>query len=60
MHERNPSLLTYKYELVVDGKVVYHGMSTDLERAQKFHLRRRPTSKVVQIGEPTTHQDAWD
>lgn len=49
----------YRYELVVDGKVVFHNFTTDLDLAQQNHLRRYPRGEVRQVGDPTTHREAF-
>ena len=50
---------TYRYRLKVDGKVVYYGITTDLERRQREHRVRWPTGHVEQVGPATTHEEAW-
>lgn len=52
-------LKTYCYRFRVRGRIVYHGITTDLERRQREHQRRWPEGRIEQVGEPTTHQRAW-
>ena len=51
---------TYKYHLKVDGKVVLSDITDDLDRREREHRRRWPTGRIEQVGEPTTHREAWD
>ncbi len=50
---------TYRYRFKVDGKVVYIGITTDLERREHEHLRRWPTGRIEQVGSATTREEAW-
>ena len=50
---------TYRYRFKVDGKVVLSGITSDLNRREKEHHRRWPTGHIEQVGEPTTHKEAW-
>ena len=49
---------TYKYRFKVDGRVVHHGITSDLRRRE--HRRRWPDGVIEQIGQPTSHRDAWE
>lgn len=51
---------TYRYRFLVDGRVVSHGITTDLDRREREHRRRWPTGRIERVGEPTSHRDAWD
>ena len=51
---------TYRYKFVVNDKVVLHGFTTDLERREREHQRRWPAGHIEQVGEPTSHREAWD
>ena len=50
---------TYKYRFKVNGKVVFCGITTDLKRREQEHRRRWPNGRIVQVGKPTTHEEAW-
>jgi len=51
---------TYKYRFKVDGRVVHHGITTDLQRREREHQRRWPDGIIEQVGKPTSHRDAWE
>ena len=51
---------TYKYHFKVDGKVVFSGTTSDLERREKEHRRRWPTGCIEKVGRATTHRKAWE
>ena len=51
---------TYKYRFKVDGRVVYYGITTDLRRREREHRQRWPDGSIEQIGQPTSHRDAWE
>ena len=51
---------TFKYQLKVDGRIVYYGFTTDLQRREQEHRVRWPRARIEQIGEPTSHQEAWE
>ncbi len=51
---------TYRYRLIVGDRTVYHGFTTDLQRREQEHRRRWPNARIEQIGEPTSHRDAWE
>ena len=51
---------TYRYRFLVDDRVVYHGITTDLCRRQREHRRRWPVGRIEQVGGPTSHREAWD
>ena len=51
---------TYKYRFKVDGRVVHHGITTDLERREHEHRHRWPDGFIEQVGQPTSHRDAWE
>ncbi len=59
MSEERFTLPTYRYVLRVDGKVVYHGFTTHLDAKLRQHKRRYPRAVIEQVGEPTTHSDAY-
>lgn len=54
-----PPRNTYRYKLKYKGKTVFYGFTIDLQRREQEHQRRWPGSRVEQVGEPTTHQEAW-
>ena len=51
---------TYKYRFKVDGTVVHQGITTDLERREREHRHRWPDGIIEQVGQPTSHRDAWE
>ena len=51
---------TYRYRFKVDGRVVYVGITTDLQRREREHQRRWPGGVIEQVGQPTSHRDAWE
>lgn len=51
---------TFKYRLKVDDRVVLHGITTDLRRREREHRRRWPHARIEQVGEPTSHREAWE
>ena len=54
-----PPRNTYRYELKFGDKTVFYGFTIDLRRRENEHQRRWPGSRVEQVGEPTTHREAW-
>lgn len=59
MAEAKFRLPTYKYVLKRNGMVVYHGFTTNLENKWRQHQRRWPGTEIEQVGEPTTHTEAY-
>lgn len=55
-----PKTTTYKYRFLVGSRVVYRGITTDLERRQREHRRRWPDGRIESVGEPTSHAEAWE
>ena len=51
---------TYKYRFKVNDGVVYYGITTDLQRRESEHRRRWPDGVIKQVGQPTSHRDAWE
>ena len=53
---------TYKYQLKTGNKVIYRGVTIDLERREKEHQKTSPGSHVVQVGRKTTRAAAlkWE
>ncbi len=49
---------TFKYELEVDGAVVFRGVTSDLQRRESEHRERWPEGTVVKIGRRTTRAAA--
>ena len=49
---------TYKYVLKVGDKVVYRGVTNDLERRQAEHRVRWPDGQVQPMGPKTTMEQA--
>ena len=54
------SLDTYKYELKVNGIVVYRGVTNDLERRKSEHRTRWPDGIITKIGRRTTRAGALE
>ena len=53
---------TYKYAFKIGNKIVYFGVTNDLERREAEHQTRWPDGHVVQVGYRTTRQAAlvWE
>ena len=53
---------TYKYQLKVGNKVVYRGITNDLERREKDHQVNWPGAYIEQVGRLTTRSGAlkWE
>lgn len=51
---------TYKYQVKKGGKIIYQGITEDLERRGAEHKARWPDSHVVQVGRRTTREKALD
>jgi len=53
---------TYKYHVKIGKKIVYRGITNDLERRGAEHKARWQKSHVVQIGRRTTREQAsnWE
>ena len=51
---------TYKYHVKVSGKIIYRGITKDLERRGAVHKARRPSSHIVQVGRRTTRDKALE
>ena len=55
-----PARNTYRYKLKVGDRTVLYGFTIDLQRREREHQRRWPNARVEQVGEPTTHREAWE
>lgn len=53
---------TYKYHLKVGKKIVYRGITNDLQRREKEHQANQPGSHIEQVGRRTTRSGAlnWE
>ena len=51
---------TYKYELKVNGIVVYRGVTKDLERRKSEHRTRWPDGSITKIGRRSTRAGALE
>lgn len=51
---------TYRYRFRVGGRIVHRGITTDLDRRESEHRRRWPEGRIEQVGEPTSHREAWE
>ena len=49
---------TYKYHVKVGRKIIYSGITNDLERRSAEHKSRWPNSHVVKVGRRTTREQA--
>ncbi|MCI0438879.1 MAG: hypothetical protein L0177_07070 [Chloroflexi bacterium] len=51
----------YKYNFVVGDKIVYRGVTSDLNRAEQDHQVRWPDGYIVKVGIRTTwgRAQAW-
>ena len=49
---------TYKYQVKVGKKIIYRGITKDLDRRAAEHKARRPDSHIVQVGRRTTRDGA--
>lgn len=54
-----PPRNTYRYKLKVGDRTILYGFTIDLRRREREHQRRWPNAWVEQVGEPTTHHEAW-
>lgn len=59
MSEAELSEPTYRYVLRVDGKVVFHGLTTHPEAKLRQHKRRWPNAVMEKVGEATTRSAAF-
>ena len=51
---------TYKYHFEVDGKIIYRGVTNDLERREAEHRQRWPKGKIHKMGIKTTRSKALE
>ena len=53
---------TYKYQIKKGGKVVYRGITNDLDRRESEHQEKFPDTQVKQVGRQTTRKAAlkWE
>ena len=51
-----------KYDVVVDGKIVKSGITTDLERRGQEHKQKWPMGRIKQVGGAVTEESAreWE
>ena len=49
---------TYKYYLKQGEKIVYRGITSDLERREVEHQERFPDSRIYQVGRKTIRKAA--
>lgn len=52
----------YRYFLKVDGKIVYAGITKDIELTEKEHKHENPQCHVERVGDRVTRYDAvkWE
>lgn len=51
---------TYKYHLKEGKKVVYRGITSDLERREAQHQEEHPGSRIHQVGRKATRDSALE
>ena len=51
---------TYKYHLKVGSKIIYRGITEDIERRGAQHKSRYPKSRIVRVGRRTTRGRALE
>jgi predicted GIY-YIG superfamily endonuclease len=53
---------TYKYVFKVGNKIVYGGITNDVERREQEHKNKWPTGHIVKVGRRTTEDAArkWE
>ena len=51
---------TYKYHVKIGGKIIYRGITKDIERRSAEHKARRPSSHITQVGRRTTRNKALE
>ena len=51
---------TYKYHVKKGGKIIYRGITIDLERRGAEHKARWPDSHIHKVGRRTTREKALD
>ena len=51
-----------KYDVIVDGKIVKSGITTDLERRKQEHKANWPKAQIRQVGGSVTEKSAreWE
>jgi len=51
-----------KYDVIVDGRIVHSGITTDLERRKQEHKGKWPKAKTRQVGGSVTEKSAreWE
>ena len=49
-----------KYDVIVDGKIVHSGITTDLERREQEHKQKWPKGHIKQVGGSVTEESARD
>jgi len=53
---------TYKYHIKMGGKIIYRGITNDINRRGAEHKARWPSSHITQVGRRTTKEKAieWE
>ena len=51
---------TYKYHVKVSGRIIYRGITKDIERRGAEHKSRNPKSRIEQVGHRTTRDRALE
>ncbi len=59
---RDTSRGSYKYQFKVGRKVVYLGITEDVERREKEHQEKWPSGHIKKVGRKTTNEAArkWE
>jgi len=51
---------TYKYQVKIGKKIIYRGITKDLDRRGTEHKSRWPQSRIIQVGRRTTRERAYE
>lgn len=51
---------TYKYHVKVGRRIIYRGITKDIERRGAEHKARHPNSRIVKVGRRTTRERALE
>lgn len=51
---------TYKYHLIKGNRILYRGITTDLDRRLREHQQEFPRTRIRQIGRRTTREKALE
>ena len=51
---------TYKYHVKMGGKIIYRGITKDIDRRGSEHKARWPSSRIIKVGRRTTRDKAME